>query len=524
MAPRYRVGTGGNWNDTSHWAFVSGGSGGASVPGSSDNALFDSNTPVGTVTVDVAVDVVDMNCTGWTGTLDQNGYTMQVSGNWIVQSGMTFVGDGLVQFDGSGASQGLSMDGAYNTFDDLRNSITESGGYDLDLQTDIRVTGVFTIDSGCRVHANGNDIYIRGSGSGQLVLNGWIYCLSSLVVFEVNGGGTTYIPSATGWNVNGSLTGAVLRVEIISNVTATIRLAGDLSDILIFTIRSTSSGSGSTVTFYTDNYDIYCSVNINIGPDAVADACTFTSYWGSSTVQFTDNDTQFIRWQWDAATHNLQSAEFYGGTTGGGTDGTKGHFSVYGPSTAAVDTAQTFNPGTSTVRCRGIGESWMGLGSHDGVAECYDCVLSNPGAVAYIWIKLIATNKLSAGDNGSSAETDIECQAVIDVGELELDAVYSGLTFDFYETGQSDVERFDIAGTASYDVSIRSRVATSQADVALVNAATVSYTDVQDNNLSGANVNAYDGTNTDSGNNSSNWLFTEPAAAAKAYNYRRRRT
>ncbi len=44
MANRYWVGDGGNWHDTAHWSSSSGGSGGSSVPGASDNAFFDANS------------------------------------------------------------------------------------------------------------------------------------------------------------------------------------------------------------------------------------------------------------------------------------------------------------------------------------------------------------------------------------------------------------------------------------------------------------------------------------------------
>lgn len=506
MASRYWVGGTGNWNVSGNWASSSGGSGGAGVPGSSDDAIFDSSSGTGTCTVNVAVDIVNLTCTGFTGTLDQNGYTMQISGNWTVPTGMTFDADGLVQFDGSGASQSLTMDASSNSFDDLRNSITESGGYDLDLASDIRVTGTLTIDTGCRLHANSNDIFIRGSGSGQVVLNGWVYCLSSAFVFEVNGGGTTTIPSATGWNVNGSLTGAVLSVKIISNVTATIRLGGNISDILIFNVLPDPAVTSATVAFYTDNYNITCSVNMTIGGNSATenDACAFTSYWGSSTINFTNTTTQFIRWIWSGATHNLQTATF---TTMNGATGQGGLWSVGGPSTGWVDVAQTFNVGTSQVYCRSTGESWMGLGSHDGVAKFYNLTLSNPGAMSYCYIKTVVTNKMALGDNGSTLETSVECQNIIDVAELEIKYVYSGGGFEFYESGINDVDTFDLDGSAGYVINIRSRVATTQATVRLVNPGSATYTNVQDNLLTGSYMDMTGTGNVDNGNNSQRWIF-----------------
>lgn len=44
MASRFWVGNGGNWTDTAHWSTVSGGSSGASVPNSTDDAFFDANS------------------------------------------------------------------------------------------------------------------------------------------------------------------------------------------------------------------------------------------------------------------------------------------------------------------------------------------------------------------------------------------------------------------------------------------------------------------------------------------------
>jgi hypothetical protein len=504
VAARYRVGTGGNWNNTAYWSTSSGGSGGASVPGAADDAYIDGSTPVGTVTLDVAVDILSLVCTGWTGTLDQAGYQMNIAANWLVPSGMTFTHNGLVVFDGS-AVQTVTMDAASNSFDDLQGSNTSA---DIDLGSDIRTTGLFTIDAGCRFDLTagaGYDVYIRGSGT-PLVLNGWMYALARAVVFEVDGGGTTYVPQATGWNTNGSLTGAVLSVEVVAAVTSTIRLAGNLSDILIFRVTSSGSGSGATVAFYTDNYSITCSVNLILGPDTPSEAAAFTSYWGSSLVQFTNTAGQFLRWQWDAATHNLQTATFRGMGDGNG-----GTWSVYGPSTGAVDTAQTFNVGTSTVLCRDIGEVWMGLGSHDGIATCYNVTMSNPGGVAYIYTKLIA-NILDLADNGSSAETSVECQAAVELGELEAAAVYASLTFEFYEVGLSEVDTLDIGGSASFDLLVRSRVATSQADVALGNGGSASYVDVQDNALADNIMDVSDGTSTNSGNNR-NWRFTDAIAA-----------
>jgi hypothetical protein len=267
-----------------------------------------------------------------------------------------------------------------------------------------------------------------------------------------------------------------------------------------------------------------CSVNMNIGGDNAAenDACAFTSYWGSSTINFTDNVGQFIRWIWSGATHNLQTSTW---TTMSGDTGLGGLWSVGGPSTGWVDVAQTFNVGTSQVYCRSIGESWMGLGAHDGEAKFYDVELSNPGGVSYGYIKTVVTNSFTLGDNGSSAETDMEWQAHYDITGLTITAAYDDVVWEGYEgTGLSyfrDVP--SVSGT--YDFQIRSRVPATQAPVQNDEAGqSMTYTDVQDSNLSGYGIDMTDGTNTDSGNNSNRWWFTMPTVPPKMAYYQRRRS
>jgi hypothetical protein len=56
MADRYWVGGSGNWSDTNRWSASSGGSGGASVPTSVDNVIFDAGSNVGTGAFTVTVD------------------------------------------------------------------------------------------------------------------------------------------------------------------------------------------------------------------------------------------------------------------------------------------------------------------------------------------------------------------------------------------------------------------------------------------------------------------------------------
>ena len=70
MANRYWVGGSGAWNNsnTTNWSTSSGGSGGASIPGSTDTAIFDASSGGGTVTVESSQpNVGGFNSTGFTG-------------------------------------------------------------------------------------------------------------------------------------------------------------------------------------------------------------------------------------------------------------------------------------------------------------------------------------------------------------------------------------------------------------------------------------------------------------------------
>jgi hypothetical protein len=70
MANRFWISGGnGNWSSTTNWSATSGGASGASVPGSSDAALFDALSGSGTATLDISPDIQRLTMTGFSGTL-----------------------------------------------------------------------------------------------------------------------------------------------------------------------------------------------------------------------------------------------------------------------------------------------------------------------------------------------------------------------------------------------------------------------------------------------------------------------
>lgn len=121
-------------------------------------------------------------------------------------------------------------------------------------------------------------------------------------------------------------------------------------------------------------------------------------------------------------------------------------------------------------------------------------------------------------------------------GVVFQDAMNSQGTFTWDNTGSPIKIVFDetgahvwttvVSGGGEGTITLRSEVDTNAWDVTLTNAATVTDVDVKDSNLSGANIDATHPSNTDSGNNSANWIFAAPPTGAMPMamdTYRRRR-
>ena len=90
MANRYWVTGGtGNWNSTTNWSTASGGASGASVPSTTDAALLDASSGVGSVTLDISPTVQTLTCTGFTGTLAFGTNTISLNSTGTIYTGVT---------------------------------------------------------------------------------------------------------------------------------------------------------------------------------------------------------------------------------------------------------------------------------------------------------------------------------------------------------------------------------------------------------------------------------------------------
>lgn len=128
MADRYWIGGSGNVNDTAHWSASSGGSGGASAPGSSDVAIIDSNSGGGTITVNVT--------TTWGEIQSEVGYPW----SFINTEALTIkAGVASIESFGTGAGE-LILDGTI--------TVAIVSSYSVRVKTGATVDGIVNIDYG----------------------------------------------------------------------------------------------------------------------------------------------------------------------------------------------------------------------------------------------------------------------------------------------------------------------------------------------------------------------------------------
>src|SRR5579863_10461410 len=79
-----------NWNNTANWSTVSGGAGGASVPGAGDAVIFN-NVRNGNCTIDIAVNILNIIVNGYAGIISQGANIFSTVNNASFSSG-TFNG------------------------------------------------------------------------------------------------------------------------------------------------------------------------------------------------------------------------------------------------------------------------------------------------------------------------------------------------------------------------------------------------------------------------------------------------
>jgi len=121
----YWVNGNGNWSDPAHWSLSSGGAPGCSIPTRIDNVVFDANSFTGSGQY-CSIDIPTAECKNmsWAGTTAgagiANSQTLNIYGNLICASGMSWAHNGYVQFQNTAlatiTTNGVTINSVFNFY------------------------------------------------------------------------------------------------------------------------------------------------------------------------------------------------------------------------------------------------------------------------------------------------------------------------------------------------------------------------------------------------------------------------
>lgn len=478
MADRFWVNgdVDGLWDNANNWSATDGGSGGAGVPGASDDVFFSSNE-VSNCTVDANVSVISISFeTGvgdYTGVFDADTFTVTTSGDCstrtpytlLMGSGAWTVGGNFMVRDAavSGETAVITMTGSGKTFTPS-NTRTDDGFFGVIIDTGASVT----------IPAIGPFIH-QVQVKGTFIVNNNLEVNVAGGFLKVEAGATMSGNSAVSLRADNNLdvygAGAVISVETLRWLRVT-----------------------------TETYAVPAGIydtNIIIESDGGAGGCTFQ--FGADTV-ITGTLTLIQRQGSDVLTID-DSTNNPDLTIQGNVD-----------TSGILDSANfTWTKGTGSIIFSGT----SGSQTIDFDGESIDDVIINHSGTLKTFTTDLITDKVTITDG------DVTFGAKLDTADL-AGAPTDGPTLKFDETAAHVIDALTLSGVGS-NVILRSEVDANQWDVTTTTASSVNLLDVKDGNLSGAIWTVTGGV--DSGNNSASWIFMAagmPVQAAVLHSRRRR--
>jgi hypothetical protein len=193
----------GNFSDTNHWSALRDGAGGASVPSSSDNAIIDPAAPGSfTVTVDVASNCLDFDCSGSGGTLTlARTAQLNVFGSWTLKAGTLFSGSALINYAATASGKTVTMNGVAFSGGSVQFG-GSGGGWTLQDAFDAGSAGDITVAQGTW-DSNGKAVACRNfstSGSPTATLGASTFTVTTWTVSAT----TTFSGASSTVNVTGT--------------------------------------------------------------------------------------------------------------------------------------------------------------------------------------------------------------------------------------------------------------------------------------------------------------------------------
>ncbi len=260
------IGTDANWNHVNSWSAASGGTGGASVPTSADNAYFDANSFTGAsqvLTVDAAANTLDMDWTGATNTptLTYNS-TLFASGNvTFILAMSTTTTSGGQYFSGAGSNVLTTNSLTLGNTIILRSSFTgivtladslNIGAYDFLIGGGTFVTAGKTVSCGSFFDAGTASVKTLTLSSSVINCTSFSITGSNLTVtantatIKVTGTGAFAGGGITTYN-NVELNGTAHTISG-SNTFATLALASGTTQTITFTDGTTQTATTFTLS------------------------------------------------------------------------------------------------------------------------------------------------------------------------------------------------------------------------------------------------------------------------------------
>jgi hypothetical protein len=305
MANRYWVGGAGNWGDTAHWSGTSGGSGGSSVPSSSDDVFFDfsSGSPLGfVVAMNVAANCRDLNISSRV----TIGASPPTANLFSIYGSLTNTGGDQVSFDidiafkATSTGKTITMDGAViinatsagTTFDGI------GGGWTL--QDDLSVYPCLAPGSGINLkngslNTNGKTVQCAQFNSNYSSVRALTLGNSTIELFDINNGGAATVF----WDIS-TATGLTFDPG-----TSTIQFQSQFTDsaqsfrgggLTYFNFLAATMASGGSVTIYGNNSfnDLTLIPNSLLYLEAgMTQTCTSLGLFGSAGNLVTIRSTSF---------------------------------------------------------------------------------------------------------------------------------------------------------------------------------------------------------------------------------------
>ena len=236
MAARFWVTTGttggtGNWSNSQNWSATSGGTAGASVPGSADTATFNASSGAGTATVDSSVTIQTLTMTGFTGVLAFGTNTISLNSTGTVFTGATthtVTGTPVINVTSTG-STAITVSSA---------AVTEANSISLNF-----TGGTYTLTW----TGNAKNVNFTGfSGAWNATANNAIYgnlTLSSSVGFSItNGTGVTTFGATSGTQIITSNTKTFDANFTVNGVGGTVQL---FDNMIVGATRNTTLTNGT---------------------------------------------------------------------------------------------------------------------------------------------------------------------------------------------------------------------------------------------------------------------------------------